>query len=883
MLQRFWRAPLLLGVLAVTFLGLPSSDADVRDILLRAADAPVVRGTWRVVTDSTAAGGRALSNPNAGAARVATPLSSPANYFELTFEADPATAYRLWIRGKAASNNWANDSVYVQFSDSVTSTGAATWRIGSTSATTVTIEQCSGCGLSGWGWSDNGFASLGDPVYFSGTGTHTMRVQVREDGLTIDQIVLSPATYFTTAPGAAKNDTTILAGGTPPPAPSSIALVREPFVQQVSGSSATIVWASREPGPASVRANAQSFAATSTLYPATRTGLSYDYYQHEATVGGLAPATSYAYDVFVGSTDVNATADQFRTAPASGSGTVRFIAFGDSGTGSTAQRTLASVMASDTFDLAVHTGDIAYGNSGGTGDATYATFQSWFFDIYEDWLRRRPFFPSPGNHDTRLSNNWGRAYLDVFVLPEDAGAGSYPDHAERYYSYDYGPVHFVSLDTERAFQDTTRRAEQLRWLEADLAATTQPWKIVYFHRSPYSSGEEHGPDPVVQGAFGPLFERYGVQLVISGHDHGYERSVPWRASTDRARQAVTYVVAGGGGGPLYPMGRSAWTAASASRHNYVRTTVSGCTARIEAVGTSGEVFDATTLDRCAQATDAGVPQVSFASPASGATVSGTVTVEANADDDVRVEKVDLWVDGRLHAIDTAAPYEFTWNTTGLAAGSHALELRAYDIDGNRSTRTQAVTVTAGGATAGDIVIHAADLPSSAIVGSQWSMVADSTAAGGVRLYNPNRGLKLAASASPSSYVQVTFDAEAGVPYHVWLRMKADSNHYDNDSVSLQFDGTVTTAGTATDRIGTTEAMSVILEEGRGAGVRGWGWNDGGYGTLGAHVYFARSGAQRLLIQTREDGVSLDQIVISPATYLTRAPGALKDDTTIVPR
>jgi hypothetical protein len=114
-------------------------------------------------------------------------------------------------------------------------------------------------------------------------------------------------------------------------------------------------------------------------------------------------------------------------------------------------------------------------------------------------------------------------------------------------------------------------------------------------------------------------------------------------------------------------------------------------------------------------------------------------------------------------------------------------------------------------------------------------------------------------------------------------MKADSNQYVNDSVSLQFDGAVTSGGAAVYRTGTTGAMSVILEEGSGAGVRGWGWNDNGYGVLGGHLYFARSGPQRLVIQAREDGVSIDQIVISPGTYLTRAPGALKDDATIVPR
>ena len=856
------------------------------DVILRAAAAPVLRGNWSVVADATAAGGSRLANTNAGAAKLTAPLASPSHYFEMTFTADAGTPYRLWLRGAAYRNSYANDSVFVQFSDSVTSGGAPVWRIGTTSGTEVNLEACSGCGLSGWGWQDNGWGTgvLGPLVYFSTSGSHTLRVQVREDGLSIDQIVLSPDTYLNSAPGAAKNDTTILTGGgtaPPPPPPSSSALVREPYLQQVYDRSAVIVWASREPGPARARVAGRDVAAVTRRYPASGTGMAFDYYQHEAAVGGLSPATTYGYDVFVGNTDVNAVSDRFTTAPAAGTGRAQFIIFGDSGTGSTDQQALAAVMDADTFDLAMHAGDIAYGNSGGTGDATYSTYQSWFFDVYRDWLRRRPFFPSPGNHDVRAGTSWGEAYLNLFVLPELAGAGAYPDHAERYYSFDYGSVHFVALDTEAAFVDSSRRAEQLRWLEADLSSTSLLWKVAYFHRSPYSSGG-HGSDTAVRQAFGPLFEKYNVQLVLSAHDHGYERSVPWRSSTDTTRQAVTYIVTGGGGGPLYPVSQSAWTATSASRHHYVKVTIDGCDATIDAIGKDGAAFDRHRLDGCGQWGDAAPPGVSFVSPSAGASVSGTVTVSASASDDVRVEKVDLWIDGRLHAIDTTAPYAFAWDTRTAAAGSHALELRAYDIDGKRATSSRTVTVEGGGSTAGDVVIWAADVPSASVHGA-WSVVADSTAAGGLRLWSAGQLSKQAVSASPASYFEATFQAEAATPYHLWVRMKADGNKYSNDSVSVQFDKTVTSSGAPVARIGTTSGYTVNLEDAASAGVHGWGWQDNGYDSFGAHLYFSSGGTQRIRIQVREDGASIDQIVISPGTYLTRAPGALKDDTTIVSR
>lgn len=181
------------------------------EIVLYAADATRIAGAWSLVADPTAAAGKRIVNPDVAAPKLATALQSPANYFELTFQAEAGVAYHLWMRGKADKNYWGNDSVYVQFAGSVTSTGAATTRIGTTAAEVVSIENGANAGLSGWGWNDNAYDGLGTPIYFATTGTQTLRVQVREDGLSIDQIVLSPMTYVASAPGAAKNDTTIVA------------------------------------------------------------------------------------------------------------------------------------------------------------------------------------------------------------------------------------------------------------------------------------------------------------------------------------------------------------------------------------------------------------------------------------------------------------------------------------------------------------------------------------------------------------------------------------------------------------------------------------------------------------------------------------------------
>ncbi|MFY9558131.1 MAG: IPT/TIG domain-containing protein, partial [Blastocatellia bacterium] len=199
------------------------------DVVLYASEAPVRIGNWTVVADSSAAGGARIFNPDAGLPKLADALPNPSTYFEMTFQAEAGTGYRLWIRGKAQADSWANDSVFAQFSDSLDANGGTpVFRIGTVSGSVINLEDCSGCGLQNWGWQDNGWGVgvMGPLIYFAGAGTHTIRIQYREDGLSIDQIVLSPATYLNVAPGTLKNDTTILprsgGGGSGPPTITSI-------------------------------------------------------------------------------------------------------------------------------------------------------------------------------------------------------------------------------------------------------------------------------------------------------------------------------------------------------------------------------------------------------------------------------------------------------------------------------------------------------------------------------------------------------------------------------------------------------------------------------------------------------------------------------------
>jgi hypothetical protein len=183
----------------------------IDEIVVHARSVATFAGAWNKGSDATAADGLRMHNPNAGAAKVTTASAAPGSYFEASFNVDAGKAYHLWLRMKADSNSYANDSVFVQFTNSQDGTRATAWRIGTTSALVVSLEEGSGAGVAGWGWNDNAYGALGTPVYFATSGTQRIRIQVREDGVSIDQIVLSAAKYLSASPGAFKNDTRILA------------------------------------------------------------------------------------------------------------------------------------------------------------------------------------------------------------------------------------------------------------------------------------------------------------------------------------------------------------------------------------------------------------------------------------------------------------------------------------------------------------------------------------------------------------------------------------------------------------------------------------------------------------------------------------------------
>jgi endonuclease/exonuclease/phosphatase family metal-dependent hydrolase len=175
----------------------------------------------------------------------------------------------------------------------------------------------------------------------------------------------------------------------------------------------------------------------------------------------------------------------------------------------------------------------------------------------------------------------------------------------------------------------------------------------------------------------------------------------------------------------------------------------------------------------------------------------------------------------------------------------------------------------------DIVLQASN-PSARAGG--WSVGSDSGAFGGAKIRDGDAGkAKIeTAKASPADYFELTFSATKGIPYRLWVHGRADGDDPYNDSVFVQFAGSVNSSGGAVYRIGTTAATEVNLEPCKGCGLSGWRWQDNGwgYGVLGPVIYFATTGTQRMRVQTREDGMSIDRIILSPSQYLNSKPAEI---------
>ncbi len=307
--------------------------------------------------------------------------------------------------------------------------------------------------------------------------------------------------------------------------------IRAPYLQMVGPDRATIHWQSDEVESGVVRYGVDLRNLNYTVTDSESSN------NHAITLIDLKPATRYYYSVgakqkiFRGGTKD----DWFITAPRVGySSKVRFWVLGDPGDWTRGifdvrdsasqwlksnKRGLTPDSDYPNLDFIVTTGDNAY-KSGSNKQ-----FQKAVFEPFADLLKNFSYWPAYGNHDAR---RW--AFFDIFSFPTQGELGGIASNTENYYSFDYANIHFVFLDTPKA--GLTPDGNMLTWLRRDLRKTKQQWLIAVFHYPPYTKGS-HDSDAQgdssgrlieVREQIIPILEQYGVDLVLAGHSHLYERS-----------------------------------------------------------------------------------------------------------------------------------------------------------------------------------------------------------------------------------------------------------------------------------------------------------------------------------------------------------------------
>ncbi|GEM_PF-2666982 len=379
-----------------------------------------------------------------------------------------------------------------------------------------------------------------------------------------------------------------------------------------------------------------------TTSPAVLDGFFYN----TVELTGLTPGTTYHYRVS-GDSTIWSDGFTFRTAP-NGPADFSFTAFGDNGTGAEGGRApnqMKDLVAAQNPAFHLLIGDLTYadGDRCNGRPCQKERWEEWFKEI-ERFSRTIPMMPTIGNHEMKDDVKFSSGetfYQRALALPATP--------SELYYSFDYGDVHFIALDSND-WRALRRGGAQYNWLQTDLAATTKKFKVVFFHHLAYSSGGEHEDIESIQQETTPLFDQYDVDLVINGHNHHYERTYPLRygakdapviTSTSRTEytgaDGVVYVITGGGGRGIYRFGTSQpnWSAARCECHEMIKIEVDDAgILTVRTIKIDGTEIDRFTINKTAtsstsisstQTTEQSTSPSPSVAPPAASTQSGTQT------------------------------------------------------------------------------------------------------------------------------------------------------------------------------------------------------------------------------------------------------------------
>lgn len=269
--------------------------------------------------------------------------------------------------------------------------------------------------------------------------------------------------------------------------------------------------------------------------------------EHEISIDSLNSNTRYYYKIVTSTQSLGDSTYYFQTAPNKGSKTkISFWSTGDMYPGQQqldAYEGFKKFIGNKYTNLYLTVGDNVYMG------ASDNDFQTNFFQVYQNGpiLKQSGMFPSVGNHDydntSQFQDDPSIPYFQNFSLPKEGELGGVASKKEAYYSFDFGNVHFICLDSHANDPTYTHLwdgpSEQLNWLKKDLAANKQDWTVVYFHYPPYTKGSYDSDNNTgfnlplfkLRNLLVPIFDEYQVDLVLTGHSHIYERSKPLKNHT----------------------------------------------------------------------------------------------------------------------------------------------------------------------------------------------------------------------------------------------------------------------------------------------------------------------------------------------------------------
>jgi len=300
-------------------------------------------------------------------------------------------------------------------------------------------------------------------------------------------------------------------------------LTRGPYLQLGTPASVIVRWRTSQPETSRV-----AYGASFTALDCSRMDIS-SVTEHEIQLTGLEPDRKYYYSIGNASLMLSGGDPErfFVTSPVPGTRKpTRVWVLGDSGTANADARAVRDAYYAFTgarhTDLWLMLGDNAYVLG------TDPEYQAAVFDTYPAMLKKSVLWPTMGNHDGYSANAVLQTgpYYENFTLPKAGEAGGSPSGTEAYYSFDYANIHFICLESFETPRSAT--GAMMTWLADDVAETSQEWAIAYWHHPPYSKGS-HDSDverelvEMRENAL-PILEAAGVDLVLTGHSHSYERS-----------------------------------------------------------------------------------------------------------------------------------------------------------------------------------------------------------------------------------------------------------------------------------------------------------------------------------------------------------------------